>query len=69
MASEFQDYTFVLDKLPDGSILNMRVHVKYSWKFKWRMAVSVRLVGFAAWIMGARLDVDEVKPGNPGPGR
>lgn len=61
MASEFKDYTFVLDKIPDGSILNMRVHVKFSWKFKFRFWIGMRLVRLAAWIMNMGLKVEEVE--------
>jgi hypothetical protein len=61
MASEFQDYTCVIDKIPDGYNLKLRVHVKYSWKFKLRLWIGVKLVRLAAWIMNMGLKVEEVE--------
>jgi len=61
MASGFKDFTFVLDKIPDGSVIKMRVHVKYSWKFKLRLWIGVKLVRLAAWIMNMGLKVEEVE--------
>lgn len=58
MASEFQDYTYVIDKIPDGGILKLRVHVQYSWIFKLRFWVGVRLARMAAWFLNMEIRVE-----------
>ena len=58
MASEFQDYTYVIDQIPDGGNMKLRVHVKYSWIFKLRFWVGVRLVRLAAWLLNMGIEIE-----------
>jgi len=67
MASEFKDYSFVVDKIPDGSAIKLRVHVKYSWRFKLRFWVGLRLARMSAWLLNMRIEVERVEAGNPDP--
>jgi hypothetical protein len=61
MASEIQDLTFVLDKLPDGGNLKLRVHVKYSLVFKLRFWLGVKLVRMAAWFLNFGIETELVE--------
>ena len=61
MASEFQDWVCVVDKIPDGSVIKLRVHVKYSWVFKLRFWVGVRLVRMAAWLLNMGIETELVE--------
>jgi hypothetical protein len=61
MASGFKDFTFVLDKIPDGSVIKMRVHVKYSWKFKLRFWIGLRLARMSARLLNMRIEVEQVE--------
>jgi len=58
MASEFQDWICVLDKIPDGGNIKLRVHVQYSWLFKLRFWVGVRLARMAAWFLNMEIKVE-----------
>jgi hypothetical protein len=63
MASEFQDWVCVLDKVPDGFNIKLRIDVKYSWKFKFRVWVGILFMRLAAWVMNVGIEVEreEVK--------
>ena len=67
MAIKFQDWVCVVDKIPDGSAIKLRVHVKYSWRFKLRFWVGLRLARMSARLLNMRIEVDEIREGNPGP--
>ena len=61
MASEFQDYTFIVDQIPDGGNMKLRVHVEYSWVFKLRFWVGVRLVRMAALLLNMGIETELVE--------
>jgi len=59
MASEFQDYTYVIDQIPDGGNMKLRVHVKYSWVFKLRFWLGVKFIRIAAWLLNLGMEIEE----------
>jgi hypothetical protein len=61
MASEIQDFTFTLDKIPDGGNLKLRVHVKYSWVFKLRFWLGMKLAKMAARLLNMRIETELVE--------
>jgi hypothetical protein len=42
-------------------VIKLRVHVKYSWVFKLRFWVGVRLVRMAAWFLNLGIETELVE--------